>query len=106
MHPPLDRPHPDCEHVVLALKTCHLDWWKKFTGGCNDIKRALDHCFKLEKERILRDLTQDLPQERKQDEDMIKRAFGKRETFQEFLARDKDYQKATQEKRAKAGGAQ
>ena len=106
MHPPLDRPHPDCEDVIRALKECHLDTWKKFTGGCNSIKRALDHCFKLEKERLLRELTKDLPDERKQAEYVVKQAFGKRETFQEFLARDKDYQKAMEEKRAKSGGTQ
>ena len=107
MHPPLDRPHPDCEDVIQALKTCHLDTWKKYTGGCNSIKRALDNCFKLEKERLFKDLTKDLPAERKQAEDVVKEAFGKRETFQEFLARDKDYQKAMQDKRkAAAAGAQ
>ena len=79
-----------------------MDGWKKFTGGCNNIKRALDNCFKLEKERLLKDLTKDLPNERKEAEDVIKEAFGKRETFQEFLARDKDYQKAMQDKREKA----
>lgn len=99
MHPPLDRPHPDCEDVIAALKACHLDTWKKYTGGCNAIKRALDNCFKLEKERLLADLTKDLPAERKHAEDVVKTAFGKEETFAEFLARDKDYQKALRDKK-------
>ena len=99
MHPPLDRPHPDCEDVIAALKVCHLDTWKKYTGGCNVIKRALDNCFKVEKERILRNLVKDLPAERQQAEDVVKEAFGKRETFQEFLARDADYQNALRKKK-------
>ena len=108
MHPPLDRPHPDCQDVIDALKSCHLDSWKKYTGGCNAIKRALDNCFKLEKERLLKDLTKDLPNERKEAEDIVKQAFGRQETFQEFLARDKEYQKAMQAKKEKAAavGAQ
>ena len=106
MHPPLDRPHPDCEDVVAALKECHLDTWKKFTGGCNAIKRSLDNCFKREKERMFKELTKNLPEERKQEEDVIKKAFGKKETFQEFLARDKDYQKALQDKKEKMSRAQ
>lgn len=108
MHPPLDRPHPDCQDVIDALKSCHLDSWKKYTGGCNAIKRALDNCFKLEKERLLKDLTKDLPNERKEAEDIVKQAFGRQETFQEFLARDKEYQKAMQAKKEKtaAVGAQ
>jgi COX assembly protein 2 len=105
MHPPLDRPHPGCEDVVLALKECHLVTWKKFSGGCNSIKKALDNCFKVEKDRLLREMNKDLPEQRKEQEDIIKTAFGKKETFAEFLAKDKDYQKAISDKKEKATGA-
>lgn len=98
MHPPLDRPHPDCEDVIAALKACHQDTWKKFSGGCNAIKRALDNCFKVEKERLLQDLTRDLPEQRRHAEDIIQQAFGKKETFQEYLQRDAEYQKAVRDK--------
>lgn len=98
MHPPLDRPHPDCEDVIAALKACHESTWQKYTGGCNSIKRALDACFKMEKDRLLRDLTRDLPEERRQAEEIIQQAFGKKETFQEYLQRDADYQKALRDK--------
>jgi COX assembly protein 2 len=99
MHPPLDRPHPDCEDVIAALKACHQDTWKKYTGGCNSIKFAMDQCFKQEKARLLKDLTKDLPSERRYAEEIVKDAFGRKETFQDFLARDEDYQKAMKDKK-------
>mmetsp|Transcript_13785 Transcript_13785/g.22813 ORF Transcript_13785/g.22813 Transcript_13785/m.22813 type:complete len:80 (+) Transcript_13785:86-325(+) len=53
MHPPLFRPHPDCQQFVQALTQCHEDnTFTKFFGACNGEKKALDLCFKLEKERI------------------------------------------------------
>mgnify|MGYP001051325571 CR=1 FL=1 len=52
MHPPLDRPHPSCEEMVLALKKCHTDnEFAKFWGACNEPKALMDRCFREEKER-------------------------------------------------------
>ena len=99
MHPPLDRPHPECQDVIAAIKACHANTWKKFTGGCNSIKVALDECLKYEKERLMEDLNKDLKERRLKEEDMIKDAFDKDMTFQEYLQRDKDYQKAMEKKR-------
>ncbi|CCI10540.1 unnamed protein product [Albugo candida] len=51
MHPPLDRPHPLCQKVIQNLKKCHADNpRRKFIGACNEAKRALDECFRKEKE--------------------------------------------------------
>ena len=51
MHPPLFRPHPNCEDIVKALVACHEEnKWGKFLGSCNDVKAQLDACFKSEKE--------------------------------------------------------
>ena len=51
MHPPLDRPHPHCQAVITALRTCHAENpLSKLVGVCNDEKWALDACFKAEKE--------------------------------------------------------
>mmetsp|Transcript_3861 Transcript_3861/g.5386 ORF Transcript_3861/g.5386 Transcript_3861/m.5386 type:complete len:84 (-) Transcript_3861:70-321(-) len=51
MHPPLDRPHPKCEHLAKALIQCHEDnQISKFFGACNDVKVLMDKCFKEEKE--------------------------------------------------------
>lgn len=51
MHPPLDRPHPECQLEIKALLDCHTEHpYMKFLGKCNDQKAKLDACFKLEKE--------------------------------------------------------
>lgn len=92
MHPPLDRPHPDCQEAIQALYECHNDNWKKYTGGCNDIKVSLDQCLKYEKKRLLDEMNKDLPEQRNQLEEVIKKAFGKQMTFQEYLKQDKEYQ--------------
>ena len=75
MHPPLHRPHPDCQEVskfasyilsltlslfivfcyqaILDLVQCHDDnKYMKFFGACNDAKVLLDKCFKQEKDRV------------------------------------------------------
>jgi hypothetical protein len=52
MHPPLDRPHPDCGLLIEALKACHTaNPYAKFWGECNDAKALMDRCFREEKER-------------------------------------------------------
>mmetsp|Transcript_20102 Transcript_20102/g.35730 ORF Transcript_20102/g.35730 Transcript_20102/m.35730 type:complete len:85 (-) Transcript_20102:294-548(-) len=51
MHPPLHRPHPQCQAVVAALTECHeSNPFAKYMGACNDAKVALDQCFRAEKE--------------------------------------------------------
>ena len=40
-----------CCQVVRDLVNCHdQNPYKKFFGACNDAKRALDECFKREKQ--------------------------------------------------------
>jgi COX assembly mitochondrial protein 2 len=99
MHPPLDRPHPDCEGIVQSLKACHSDSWKKFTGGCNEIKVEMDHCFKLEKKRLLDEMNKDLAERKNRHEEVIKQAFGKSMTFSEYLKQDKEFRDAEALKR-------
>jgi COX assembly mitochondrial protein 2 len=99
MHPPLDRPHPDCQEEILALKSCHADGWKKFYGACNKMKVAVDQCFKKEKDRLLVLMNQDFSQERQQHEQLIKVGFSKKETFQEYLQKDAEYQQALRNKK-------
>jgi COX assembly protein 2 len=98
MHPPLDRPHPDCVDVIQTLKVCHLDYFKKFTGGCNDFKVAMDKCLKKEKKRILDELNVDLSENKTKEAELIKEAFGKKETFREYLKKDPDYQRELKKK--------
>jgi COX assembly protein 2 len=53
MHPPLMRPHPDCQEYIQKLIACHEEHpWAKFFGTCNEVKRDLDQCFRVEKERM------------------------------------------------------
>ena len=93
MHPPLDRSHPDCQDVIVALKECHLSTWKKYTGGCNRIKEALDICFAIEKEKALYEINKDWRDKKRKHQKAMMVAFGKDETFEEYLAKDKGYQR-------------
>uniref|UniRef100_A0A7S3DN66 COX assembly mitochondrial protein n=1 Tax=Entomoneis paludosa TaxID=265537 RepID=A0A7S3DN66_9STRA len=93
MHPPLDRPHPDCQDVIKALKACHKDTWKKYTGGCNEAKVALDQCFGREKKRLLAEENKDWGERQVQQQEIMKDVFGRQETYYEFLAKDPEYQK-------------
>lgn len=98
MHPPLDRPHPDCEDVVQGMKRCHAENSKVFFWRCNDAKAALDKCFKKEKERMLNELTKDFQQERLNEDKLITEALGQQVSFEDYLNKDKGYQKARQDK--------
>ena len=50
MHPPLFKPHPQCEGCVKDLVKCHEDNpFAKFFGACNDVKTSMDKCFRDEK---------------------------------------------------------
>ena len=53
MHPPLFKPHPECDTIVSKLVACHEEnKLSKFLGACNDVKAELDHC--LMREKIMR----------------------------------------------------
>lgn len=42
MHPPLHRPHPDCQDIITKLIACHEEnKVSKFFGVCNDVKAEL-----------------------------------------------------------------
>jgi COX assembly mitochondrial protein 2 len=98
MHPPLDRPHPDCQDVIKAYKACNLDFWKKYTGGCKTAKVELDQCFRAEKKRLLDEMDKDLKQRKEQEEEMIKEAFGRSMTFSEYLKKDQEKRAAASKK--------
>ena len=51
MHPPLDRPHPDCQSEINDLHHCHATTSKLKFWGCNEIKYTLDRCLREEKVR-------------------------------------------------------
>ena len=97
MHPPLDRPHPDCQGVIDALKKCHNENSKVFFWRCNKAKYALDNCFKLEKQRMLKEMTKDFEQSRSKEDSLLKEALGQSMSFQEYLEKDKNYAKVRKE---------
>jgi COX assembly protein 2 len=96
MHPPLDRPHPDCQEAIRALQECRANRPRWKIWACNDLKYQMDACFRREKARLLKDLNKDMFQDRAKEEDAWKEATGKEESFEEYLRNDKTYQKESQ----------
>ncbi|KAI0312737.1 hypothetical protein OF83DRAFT_1066716 [Amylostereum chailletii] len=45
MHPQSSEKRIACRDFFDALEACHASPWKKFTGGCNEIKRDLNGCL-------------------------------------------------------------
>ena len=35
-----------CKEFFQALEACHVDKWRKWTGGCNDNKHELNMCLR------------------------------------------------------------
>lgn len=99
MHPPLDRPHPDCQTEINNLRHCHETTSKLKFWGCNDIKFALDKCLKEEKIRLLEILNKDMVEKRAAEEDVYQMAMGKTTSFEDYLKMDKDFVKAMEERR-------
>lgn len=97
MHPPLERPHPDCQGVIDALNKCHAENSKVLFWRCNKAKFELDKCFKVEKQRMLKEMTKDYEQVRTKEDDLIKEALGQTMSFQEYLEKDKNYNKVRKE---------
>jgi COX assembly protein 2 len=101
MHPPLDRPHPECQQQINDLQTCHATTSKLKFWGCNEVKFALDRCLKEEKQNLLKVLNKDIEQKRQMEENAYQQALGKDISFEEYLKQDKDYIRATNEKNNK-----
>lgn len=99
MHPPLDRPHPDCQDAIRELRDCHANnSWSKYLGACNAAAFHLDRCLKAEKQRVLDELNRDLDDRKRRQEEIIKVAFGKDVTFSEYLQQDREYQREVKRK--------
>lgn len=101
MHPPLDRPHPECQSVIDELRTCHetRPSWKFW--ACNEMKANLDACFKLEKDKMLQEMNKDLDARRREEEAQAAISTGKNMTFQQYLAKDTTYHKEMKELKKK-----
>ncbi len=99
MHPPLDRPHPECMQEIDDLYHCHATTSKIKFWGCNNVKFALDQCLKKEKQNLLRELNKDAAAKRAAEEDAYQKALGKEMSFEDYLKKDKDYNKAMEERK-------
>mmetsp|Transcript_29989 Transcript_29989/g.51020 ORF Transcript_29989/g.51020 Transcript_29989/m.51020 type:complete len:106 (+) Transcript_29989:129-446(+) len=103
MHPPLDRPHPDCQVEINNLQHCHATTSKLKFWGCNEVKFALDKCLKEEKQRLLAEMNRDYQAKRAAEEDVYQKALGQDVSFEEYLKQDKDFNNAMNERRKREG---
>ena len=99
MHPPLDRPHPDCQVQINDLHHCHATTSKLKFWGCNGIKFALDECLKNEKRLLLEEMNANVEVHRGAEEDVYRKAMGKEGSFEDYLKRDKDFNEAVDERK-------
>ncbi|CCA73786.1 hypothetical protein PIIN_07740 [Serendipita indica DSM 11827] len=69
----VDQKELACKEFVEALRACHADWAKKFTGGCNDAKNELNSCLRRERvERTNKHLEESKARKQAIDEKMRK----------------------------------
>lgn len=93
MHPPLDRPHPDCQQEIVDLQECHATKKSIFNiWACDQVKFALDRCFKKEKARLLEEMNKDMVEKRRQEEEAFANAAGHGLSFEDYLKQDPAYQ--------------
>jgi COX assembly protein 2 len=92
MHPPLDRPHPDCQQAVEDLRDCHETRSIFNISACNQLKYQLDACFKEEKSKYLKVLNKDMHEKRQREEEAWADAAGHKMSFEDYLKNDKKYQ--------------
>jgi COX assembly protein 2 len=95
MHPPLDRPHPECQDEINGLRECHKSASKLKFWACNEVKDALDKCFREEKKKMLKEtIFFNLEEKRQEEYSQAALAFNnKGVTFRESLTTDPIYQK-------------
>ena len=105
MHPPLDRPHPDCQDAINHLRQCHATTSKLKFWGCNEVKFALDKCLKKEKERLLLEMNKDMESKRAAEEHAYQKALGRETSFADYLEQDGDFKKAMEERRIRESAA-
>mmetsp|Transcript_13191 Transcript_13191/g.27913 ORF Transcript_13191/g.27913 Transcript_13191/m.27913 type:complete len:110 (-) Transcript_13191:1208-1537(-) len=101
MHPPLDRPHPMCQDEINGLRDCHATGNKLKFWACNEVKAKLDKCFKEEKDEMLKKMNANLDEKKKEEQAQAALAFGRKETFQEYLAKDSTYAREVEKERKK-----
>lgn len=91
MHPPLDRPHPDCQPEIDQLRHCQETRSIFRVSACNELKFKLDQCFKEEKGPMLEEMNTGIESRRAEEEAQAAVSTGKNVTFAQFLENDKAY---------------
>jgi len=92
MHPPLERPHPDCQIEIDSLRHCQKNRPTLQVWACNELKYRMDQCFRAEKEAMLKEMDKDIVSRRAEEEAQAAMSTGTNMTFEQYLARDKAYQ--------------
>jgi hypothetical protein len=82
-----------CQEQINALKECHATSSKLKFWACNEVKFAMDKCFRQEKQVLLKSLNSDFDDKRKREDDAFQEAMGHTQTFEDFLKTDKQYLK-------------
>ncbi|CAI2192383.1 14772_t:CDS:2 [Funneliformis geosporum] len=74
MHPNLAlHKHPKCVDIILRLDECHKSgFFKKYFGGCNELKRELNECLTLEFNEIRKKNADKAKEQRKKVEELWK----------------------------------
>lgn len=104
MHPPLDRPHPDCQAQIEALRDCHATSSKWKVWACNQVKDQLDLCFREEKRRTLEVLNKNLDETKSTEQAQAAMAMGQTISFAEYLNKDPQYARDLEKERQKQNG--
>eukprot|EP00553_Chaetoceros_curvisetus_P002000 CAMPEP_0204622878 /NCGR_PEP_ID=MMETSP0717-20131115/8598_1 /ASSEMBLY_ACC=CAM_ASM_000666 /TAXON_ID=230516 /ORGANISM="Chaetoceros curvisetus" /LENGTH=102 /DNA_ID=CAMNT_0051637755 /DNA_START=104 /DNA_END=412 /DNA_ORIENTATION=- len=94
-----------CQDQIEALKECHATTSKVRFWACNELKFAMDRCFKMEKQELLKRINADAEEKRKREDEALREAMGRKETFEEFLMNDKTYLKEMEDAKKVNGGS-
>jgi hypothetical protein len=94
-----------CQTDIDALKQCHANNTKLKFWACNDFKFAMDRCFKLEKEHLLKEMNVNYEEKRKREDDALQDAMGHSQSFDEYLKQDKDYLREMEKAKGRKPGS-
>lgn len=90
-----------CQDEINGLRDCHATGNKLKFWACNEVKAKLDKCFKEEKDEMLKKMNANLDEKKKEEQAQAALAFGRKETFQEYLAKDSTYAREVEKERKK-----
>jgi len=83
-----------CQEEIKNLRNCHASNSKFKFWACNELKFALDVCFKKEKKALLDEINMDFDVKRRGEDEAFQEAIGRSVSFEDYLRQDKEYQDA------------